>query len=57
MPAACELAGGLPDGRLWIAPHQGHSWPSTAPELFSRVVAGFIGSAAAPGELVAAARP
>jgi pimeloyl-ACP methyl ester carboxylesterase len=57
MPAACELAGGLPDGRLWIAPHQGHSWPSTAPELFSKVVAGFIGSADAPGELAGAARP
>jgi hypothetical protein len=42
---------------LWIAPHQGHSWPSTAPELFSKVVAGFIGSADAPGELAGAARP
>ena len=20
-----------PDGRLWIAPHQGHSWPATSP--------------------------
>ena len=57
MPAACELAGGLPGGRLWIAPHQGHSWPSTSPELFSKVVAGFIGTAAAPGELAGAARP
>jgi pimeloyl-ACP methyl ester carboxylesterase len=55
MPAACELAGGLPDGRLWIAPHQGHSWPSTSPELFSKVVAGFI-AAAAPGELAGAGR-
>jgi pimeloyl-ACP methyl ester carboxylesterase len=58
MPAACELAGGLPRGRLWIAPHQGHSWPSTSPGLFSKVVAGFIGAAAAmPGELAGAGRP
>ncbi len=56
MPAACELAGGLPGGRLWVAPHQGHSWPSTSPELFSKVVAGFIGTAGAPGELAGAAR-
>ena len=56
MPAASELAGGLPGGRLWIVPHQGHSWPSTSPELFSKVVAGFIGAAAAPGELAGAAR-
>jgi 3-oxoadipate enol-lactonase len=55
MPAACELARGLPHGRLWIAPHQGHSWPSTSPGLFSRVVAGFIGTAAA-GELAGAGR-
>jgi 3-oxoadipate enol-lactonase len=55
MPAACELAGGLPDGRLWIAPHQGHSWPSTSPELFSKVITGFIGATAgAPGELAGA---
>jgi 3-oxoadipate enol-lactonase len=57
MPAACELAGGLPGGRLWIAAHQGHSWPSTSPELFSKVVAGFIGTSTAPGELAGAARP
>ena len=57
MPAACELAGRLPDGRLWIAPHQGHSWPSTSPELFSKVVAGFIAAAAAaPAELAGAGR-
>jgi len=56
MPAACELAGGLPDGRLWIAPHQGHSWPSTSPELFSKVVAGFIAAIAAHGELAGAGR-
>ena len=57
MPAACELAGRLPDGRLWIAPHQGHSWPSTSPELFSKVVAGFIAAAAAaPAELAGAER-
>jgi len=57
MPAACELAGGLPAGRLWIAPHQGHSWPSTSPELFTKVVAGFIAAAAeAPGELAGAGR-
>jgi len=56
MPAACELAGGLPGGRLWVAPHQGHSLPSTSPELFSKVVAGFIGTAGAPGELAGAAR-
>jgi len=59
MPAACELAGGLPEGRLWIAPHQGHSWPSASPELFSKVVTGFIAAAAgapgAPGELAGAA--
>jgi len=57
MPAACELAGGLPGGRLWIAPHQGHNWPSTSPELFSKVVTGFIGAAAGtPGELAGATR-
>lgn len=57
MPAACELAGGLPHGRLWIAPHQSHSWPSTSPDLFSKVVAGFIGAATpAPGELAGAGR-
>ena len=57
MPAACELAGGIPGGRLWIAPHQGHSWPSTSPELFSKVVTGFIGAtASAPGELAGFAR-
>lgn len=56
MPAACELAGGLPGGRLWIAPHQGHSWPSTSPELFRRVFTGFIAAAAAPGELAGAGR-
>jgi len=57
MPAACELAGGVPGGRLWIAPHQGHSWPSTSPELFSKVVTGFIGAiAGAPAELAGAAR-
>jgi pimeloyl-ACP methyl ester carboxylesterase len=56
MSAACELAGGLPDGRLWIAPHQGHSWPSTSPELFSKVVAGFIAATAARGELAGAGR-
>ena len=56
MPAACELAGRLPDGRLWIAPHQGHSWPSASPELFSKVVPGFIAATAgAPGELAGAA--
>jgi len=42
MPAACELAGGIPAGRLWVAPHQGHSWPATSPGLFSKVVNGFI---------------
>jgi len=57
MPAACELAGGLPGGRLWVAPHQGHSWPSTSPELFNKVVMGFIAATAgAPGELAGAAR-
>ena len=57
MPAACELAGGIPGGRLWIAPHRGHSWPSTSPELFSKVVTGFIGATAgAPAELAGAAR-
>jgi pimeloyl-ACP methyl ester carboxylesterase len=61
MPAACELAGGLPDGRLWIAPHQGHSWPATSPELFCRVVTDFIGTVTAapggaPGELAGAGR-
>ena len=56
MPAACELAGGLPEGRLWIAPHQGHSWPSASPELFSKVVTGFIAATAGtPGELAGAA--
>jgi len=56
MPAACELAGGLPGGRLWIAPHQGHSWPSASPELFSKVVTGFIAATAGtPGELAGAA--
>jgi 3-oxoadipate enol-lactonase len=56
MPAACELAGGLPGGRLWIAPHQGHTWPSASPELFSKVVTGFIAATAgAPGELAGAA--
>ncbi|MBO0814132.1 MAG: alpha/beta fold hydrolase, partial [Actinobacteria bacterium] len=55
MPAACELAAGLPGGRLWIAPHRGHSWPSTSPELFGKVVTGFIGATAGPpGELAAA---
>jgi hypothetical protein len=57
MPAACELAGGLPGGRLWVAPHQGHSWPPTSPELFNKVVMGFIAATAgAPGELAGAAR-
>jgi 3-oxoadipate enol-lactonase len=59
MPAACELAAGLPAGRLWIAPHQGHSWPSTSPELFRKVFTGFIatgGAAAEPGELAGAGR-
>ena len=56
MPAACELAGGLPGGRLWIVPHQGHSWPSASPELFSKVVTGFIAATAGtPGELAGAA--
>jgi pimeloyl-ACP methyl ester carboxylesterase len=60
MPAACELAGGLPGGRLWIAPHQGHSWPSASPELFGKVVTGFIAATAVapgepPGELAGAA--
>jgi 3-oxoadipate enol-lactonase len=61
MPAACELAGGLPDGRLWIAPHQGHSWPATSPELFCRVVTDFIATVTGPaggtpGELAGAGR-
>jgi pimeloyl-ACP methyl ester carboxylesterase len=56
MPAACELAGGLPGGHLWIAPHRGHSWPSTSPELFCKVVAGFIAASAVPGELAGVAR-
>jgi len=57
MPAACELAGGLPAGRLWIAPHQGRSWPSTSPELFSKVLTGFIAATAGPpGELAGAVR-
>ncbi len=56
MPAACELAGGLPAGQLWIAPHQGHSWPSTSPELFQKVLTGFIGAAAVPGDLATAGR-
>jgi len=56
MPAACELAGGLPGGRLWIAPHQGHSWPSASPELFSKIITDFIAAtASAPGELAGAA--
>jgi len=55
VPAACELAGGLPGGRVWIAPHRGHSWPSTSPELFCKVVTRFIGGAAARGELAGAA--
>ena len=50
------VAGGVPGGRLWIAPHQGHSWPSTSPELFSKVVAGFIAATAARGELAGAGR-
>jgi hypothetical protein len=41
---------------LWIAPHQGHTWPSASPELFSKVVTGFIAATAgAPGELTVAA--
>jgi len=55
VPAACELASGLPAGRLWIAPHQGHNWPATAPDLFSRVLRSFIGTAA-PAGLAGAAR-
>jgi pimeloyl-ACP methyl ester carboxylesterase len=54
VPAACELAKGIPAGRVWIAPHQGHNWPATAPELFSKVVTGFI---AATGDPVLAAGP
>jgi pimeloyl-ACP methyl ester carboxylesterase len=42
VPAACELAKGIPAGRVWVAPHQGHNWPVTSPELFSRIVTGFI---------------
>jgi pimeloyl-ACP methyl ester carboxylesterase len=57
MPAACELAGGLPEGRLWIAPHQGHSWLSTSPELFSKVVTGFIGATARASRELAGAAP
>src|SRR5262249_30556828 len=57
MPAACGLAGGRRAARLWVAPHGGHSWPSTSPELFNKVVMGFIAATAgAPGELAGAAR-
>jgi len=48
VPAACELAKGIPAGRVWVAPHQGHNWPLTSPELFSRVVTGFIAATADP---------
>jgi hypothetical protein len=41
---------------LWIAPHQGHSWPSASPEAFGKVVTDFIAAtASAPGELAGAA--
>ncbi len=42
VPVACELAKGIPAGRVWVAPHQGHNWPATSPGLFSKVVTGFI---------------
>ena len=54
VPAACELAKGIPAGRVWVAPHQGHNWPVTSPELLSRVITGFI---AATGDPVLAAGP
>jgi pimeloyl-ACP methyl ester carboxylesterase len=54
VPAACELAKGIPAGRVWVAPHQGHNWPLTSPELFSRVVTGFV---TGTGDPVLAAGP
>ena len=48
VPAACELAKGIPAGRVWVAPHQGHNWPVTSPELFSRVVTGFMAATGDP---------
>ena len=45
VPAACELAKGIPGGRVWVAPHQGANWPVISPGLFSRVVTGFIADA------------
>jgi 3-oxoadipate enol-lactonase len=55
VPAACELAKGIPGGRVWVAPHQGHNWPMTSPQLFTKVLTGFI--AATGGPALAAARP
>jgi 3-oxoadipate enol-lactonase len=53
LQTACELACGIPAGRLWVAPHQGHSWPATSPDLFSKVVAGFIDAADGEAPLTA----
>jgi 3-oxoadipate enol-lactonase len=48
VPAACELAKGIPAGRVWVAPHQGHNWPVISPDLFSKVVTDFIAEAGDP---------
>jgi 3-oxoadipate enol-lactonase len=48
VPAACELAKGIPAGRVWVAPHQGHNWPVISPNLFSKVVTDFIAEAGDP---------
>jgi 3-oxoadipate enol-lactonase len=48
VPAACELAKGIPGGRVRIAPHQGENWPATAPGLFSRIVTEFIAETGDP---------
>ncbi len=55
VPAACELAKGIPAGRVWVAPHQGHNWPMTSPELFTKVLTGFIAASGDP--VLAAGRP
>ncbi len=44
LPAARELARGIPDAQLRIVPHVGHEWNVTHPAEFARQVADFVAS-------------